>query len=113
VPSHAEDLAVSPGSEVTFRNVTGTGAFQWLTFHYNVNDPEGMRTSRYRYIDYVAADSREAGQAHITLNDDVVPTNLSDLNSRAGYQSEIPVQLRLFEGDINTIRVGATGSKGA
>ncbi|KAJ9144135.1 Glycosyl hydrolase family 43 protein [Pleurostoma richardsiae] len=83
---------ISPGSEVTFRNVTGTGAFQWLTFHYNVNDPE-------------------AGQAHITLNDDVVPTNLSDLNSRAGYQSEIPVQLRLFEGDINTIRVGVTGSK--
>lgn len=35
-------LIVGDSSEVTFRNVTGTGARQWLSFHYRVNNPEGM-----------------------------------------------------------------------
>jgi hypothetical protein len=83
---------VSPGSEVVFNNVTGTGSLEWYTFHYDVNDPA-------------------AGEAQILINDDVHPTNLSDLNSRAGRHGAVPVQLKLREGDINTIRFGAHGDK--
>ena len=32
------------------------------------------------------------------------------MNSRAGYHGNIPVQLKLLPGDVNTIRVGASGS---
>jgi hypothetical protein len=34
-------IPVASGDEVVFRNVTGTGSRQWLSFHYTVNDPEG------------------------------------------------------------------------
>ncbi|KAI1080179.1 carbohydrate-binding module family 35 protein [Whalleya microplaca] len=77
-------------SEVTFRNVTGTGSLQWLSFHYKANNPQ-------------------AGEAHIFVNDEP-PVNISSLNSRAGYHTSTPVQLRLEAGDVNTIKFGSTGS---
>ncbi|XDG07677.1 hypothetical protein ABKA04_007292 [Annulohypoxylon sp. FPYF3050] len=81
---------IGDSSEVTFRNVTGTGARQWLSFHYRVNNPE-------------------AGEAHIYVNDEPA-VNVSSLNSRAGYHSSTPVELLLKRGDVNTITFGATGS---
>lgn len=83
---------MSPGSEIVFNNVTGTGSLEWYTFHYDVSDPA-------------------AGEAQIIINDDVHPTNLSELNSRAGRHGAVPVQLRLRAGDTNTIRFGASGDK--
>lgn len=83
----------SSGSEVAFRNVTGTGALEWYPFHYEVNDPT-------------------AGQAHITLNDEVYPTNMSELNSRAGRHRQVPDQLNSKRGYVNTIRFGAVGTEG-
>lgn len=85
-------ILVSPGSEVVFNNVTGTGDLEWYTFHYDVNDAG-------------------AGEAQILINDDMHPTNLSELNSRAGKHGAVPVQLKLREGDTNTIRFGASGDK--
>ncbi|KAL1872354.1 hypothetical protein Daus18300_004324 [Diaporthe australafricana] len=84
--------SVSSGSELVFNNVTGTGSLEWYTFHYDVSDPE-------------------AGEAQILVNDDIHPTNLSELNSRAGRHRAVPVQLRLLPGDTNTIRFGAVGDK--
>lgn len=84
---------VSSGSEITFRNISGTGSLEWYSFKYHVSNPE-------------------AGQAHIRVNDELYPTNISELNSRAGSHHTIPVQLRLEPGDVNTIRFGATGSEG-
>ncbi|ORY72065.1 Arabinanase/levansucrase/invertase [Pseudomassariella vexata] len=78
-------------SEVTFRNVTGTGSKQWLSFHYRVSNPE-------------------AGEAHILVNDEPA-INISSLNSRAGYHNSIPVQLTLKPGDVNTITFGSTGKE--
>jgi hypothetical protein len=84
--------SVSPGSEVVFNNVTGTDSLEWYTFHYDVSDPA-------------------AGEAQIFINDDLHPTNLSDLNSRAGKHGAVPVQLKLRAGDTNTIRFGAHGDQ--
>lgn len=84
---------VSRGSEITFRNVSGTGSLEWYSFKYHASDPE-------------------AGQAQIRVNDEVYPTNLSDFNSRAGRHHTVPVQLRLEPGDVNTIRFGTIGSEG-
>uniref|UniRef100_A0A0W0GF65 Galactan-beta-galactosidase n=1 Tax=Moniliophthora roreri TaxID=221103 RepID=A0A0W0GF65_MONRR len=78
------------GDEVTFYNVTGLGKLEYVTFHYTVTN-------------------REAGEAHIYVNDEVVPTNISDLNMRAGHHRSVPVPLKLQEGDVNTIRFGVTG----
>lgn len=86
-------IIVSPGSEVVFNNVTGTGSLEWYTFHYDVSDPA-------------------AGEAQIIVNDETHPTNLSELNSRAGKHGAVPVQLKLREGDTNTIRFGVNGNKG-
>ncbi|XXH05913.1 hypothetical protein Hte_012355 [Hypoxylon texense] len=83
---------VRDASEVTFHNVTGTGALQWLSFHYKVSNPE-------------------AGEAHIYVNDEPA-VNISSLNSRAGYHTSTPVQLNLRAGDVNTITFGATGGEG-
>jgi len=52
------------------------------------------------------------GQAHIYLNDQPLPVNVSDLNRRAGYHKTIPVELTLKRGDENTITIGALGSRG-
>jgi hypothetical protein len=35
-------LIVDCNSKVTFHNVTGTGELQWISFHYKVNNPEGI-----------------------------------------------------------------------
>ncbi|KAK4109842.1 carbohydrate-binding module family 35 protein [Canariomyces notabilis] len=82
---------VSSDLEAVFYNVTGTGAPQWFSIQYTVNDPE-------------------AGEAHIFVNNDPTPTNISAMNCRAGYAEHVPVRLLLKPGDVNTIRVGATGS---
>ncbi|KAJ8125061.1 hypothetical protein O1611_g8579 [Lasiodiplodia mahajangana] len=82
---------INPNREAVFYNVTGTGAPQWLSFHYTVNDPQ-------------------AGEAHIFVNNEPIPTNISAMNSRAGFAEHIPVQLLLEPGDVNTIRIGANGS---
>lgn len=84
---------VSPGSEIAFHNVSGTGSLEWYSLQYLVSDPE-------------------AGQAQIRVNDELYATNMSELNSRAGYHHVVPIQLRLEPGDVNTIRVGAIGAKG-
>ncbi|KAI0902978.1 glycosyl hydrolase [Ustulina deusta] len=76
-------------SEITFRNVTGTGSMQWLAFDYTVNN-------------------RNAGEAYIMINNEP-PVNISSLNSRAGYHHLVPVQLRLEAGDDNTIVFGSMG----
>lgn len=52
------------------------------------------------------------GEAYILVNEDTVPTNISDLNSRAGYHEVVPVELTLKPGDVNTITFGAMGSSG-
>ncbi|KAK7757532.1 hypothetical protein SLS62_000547 [Diatrype stigma] len=82
---------VSSDSEVTFHNVTGTGALQWFAFHYRVNDPA-------------------AGEAYIYVNDEPA-VNVSSLNHRAGYHPVVPVQLKLNTGDVNTITVGSVGTE--
>ncbi|KAI0491033.1 carbohydrate-binding module family 35 protein [Xylaria cf. heliscus] len=76
-------------NEMTFHNVTGTGSLQWLAFHYQVNNPE-------------------AGEAYVIVNDEPA-VNISSLNSRAGYHDSTPVQLKLRNGDVNTIRFGFIG----
>lgn len=84
---------VSAGSEIAFHNVTGTGELEWYSFLYHVSDSE-------------------TGQVQIRINDESNPTNLSDLNSRAGRHHIVPVRLRLDAGDVNTIRFGAVGAAG-
>lgn len=82
---------IRTGEEIAFHNVTGTGARQWLSLHYTVNNPE-------------------AGEAHIFVNDELQPVNISDLNSRAGYHGVVPVQLVLKAGDVNILRFGVSGA---
>ena len=53
-----------------------------------------------------------AGQAHISVNEHLVSVNISNFNSRAGYSKSVPVELSLREGDVNTITIGAVGSRG-
>ncbi|RDL35392.1 Arabinanase [Venustampulla echinocandica] len=83
---------IDGNSEVVFRNVTGNGRKQWVSFHYEVN-------------------SREAGEAHIFINSESVPTNISSLNSRAGYHKTVPVMVSLDRGNQNAVRFGANGGK--
>ncbi|KAG9237470.1 Arabinanase/levansucrase/invertase [Amylocarpus encephaloides] len=83
---------ISESGQAIFRNVTGGGRKQWVSFHYTVND-------------------QEAGEAHVTVNSDALPTNISSLNCRAGFHKTVPIELHLEKGDENVIRFGATGSK--
>jgi hypothetical protein len=53
-----------------------------------------------------------AGDAHIYVNDQPAPLNISELNSRAGYHHTVPIQLTLKPGDTNTIRFAAMGTSG-
>jgi hypothetical protein len=53
-----------------------------------------------------------AGEAYILVNDEVVPTNLSSMNSRAGHCKAVPVQLMLEPGDTNTIVFSIIGLDG-
>lgn len=104
-------------SEVVFENVTGTGAPEWVSFHYTVNDPTGKYLFKSRYdgetshilIFYFSLAA--AGEAYIYLNDQAA-LNISDMNSYAGYHQTVPVQLTLKPGDINTIKFAAVGSSG-
>ncbi|KAI0199327.1 carbohydrate-binding module family 35 protein [Astrocystis sublimbata] len=94
---YAADRAVlsarsDEADEVTFRNVTGTGALQWVSFHYRVDDPE-------------------ATDAYVIVNDGPA-VNISSLNSRAGYHDSTAVQLKLRQGDANTVMVGVIGGEG-
>lgn len=106
---------VSDTSDVTFQNVTGTGSRQWLSFHYRVNNPEGMlRTFAWGLVGSLVGSKLTivlAGEAHIFVNDEPA-INISSLNSRAGYHTSTPIQLTLKRGDANTISFGATGSDG-
>lgn len=101
------------GSDVTFHNITGTGSLEWVSIHYTVNDPEGNVINHLMVLLHMLNQRfSSAGQVHILLNDEAVPVNLSDLNSRAGYHRTVPVQLRLREGDVNTIKLGLSGRSG-
>ncbi|KAF3762846.1 family 43 glycoside hydrolase [Cryphonectria parasitica EP155] len=80
-------------NEVIFRNVTGTGDKEWVTLHYTVND-------------------HTAGDAYIVVNDESMPTNISELNMRAGRHNAVPVSMKLDMGGTNTIRFGSVGSPG-
>ncbi|KAJ5042810.1 uncharacterized protein L3040_004203 [Drepanopeziza brunnea f. sp. 'multigermtubi'] len=79
-------------SQVVFQNITGTGKPQWLALHYTVNNAA-------------------VGEAHLAINDQPVPTKISDMNCRAGRQKTIPVELTLKPGDVNKITFGVTGEK--
>ncbi|KAK7948138.1 uncharacterized protein PG986_009024 [Apiospora aurea] len=83
------------GDEIAFRNVTGRPGtpHEWVSIRYTVNDPD-------------------AGEAYVKVNDQTAPVNLSEYNSRAGYHHTVPVRLRLDEGDVNTITLGAVGAAG-
>lgn len=52
------------------------------------------------------------GEAHIYINDNPVPMNISDCNSRAGYHKTVPIEVILHPGDDNILRIGALGSRG-
>jgi hypothetical protein len=52
------------------------------------------------------------GEAHIFINEDPMPTNISFFNSRAGYHKAVPVEITLQPGDVNTITFGVVGSSG-
>ena len=84
---------IDAGSHVTLRNITGTGERQWIAFHYTVSNPK-------------------RGEAHILVNGETTPVNISELNSRAGYHGVVPVQLELERGYGNIITVGASGEEG-
>jgi hypothetical protein len=52
------------------------------------------------------------GEAHILINDQQTPTNISSLNSNAGFHNTVPVEVMLEKGDGNVIRFGASGDDG-
>lgn len=53
-----------------------------------------------------------AGEAHIYINDAKTPTNISELNSHAGYQTTVPINLTLKAGAVNNIKIGCSGTEG-
>ncbi|KAJ7694598.1 Arabinanase/levansucrase/invertase [Mycena rosella] len=80
---------INSSSNVTFTNIPGRGDKHWVSFQYTVNNVT-------------------AGDAHVSVNGG--PTiNLSELNSRAGHYSTVPVALSLKEG-ANTLTFGATAT---
>jgi hypothetical protein len=86
-----ERPAVNSSSNVTFTNVVGRGDKQWVSFQYTVSNVT-------------------AGEAHVSVNGGA-PVNLSQLNSRAGHYSTVPVALSLKQGS-NTLTFGATAADG-
>ncbi|RLL95368.1 hypothetical protein CFD26_105106 [Aspergillus turcosus] len=78
-------------SDVVFENVTGTGEPEWVSFYYTVNDVT-------------------AGDAHIYVNDQPTPLNISELNSWAGYHQTALIQLTRKPSDTNTLRFAAMGT---
>ncbi|KAJ7464420.1 Arabinanase/levansucrase/invertase [Mycena latifolia] len=75
-------MSFNSSSNVTFTNVVGTGDKQWVAFQYTVSNVT-------------------AGDAHVSVNGGA-PINLSQLNSRAGHFSTVPVALSLKKG-ANTL----------
>jgi hypothetical protein len=53
-----------------------------------------------------------AGEVHLFINDNYLPTNISRLNSHAGNYKTVPVELSLIPGDVNSITFGVTGAAG-
>lgn len=44
------------------------------------------------------------------VNDDVKPTNISALNSRAGFHKTVPVEIHLEKGSENVVKFGVEGA---
>ncbi|KAJ7728093.1 Arabinanase/levansucrase/invertase [Mycena metata] len=82
---------INSSSNVTFTNVIGNGDKQWVSFKYSVSNVY-------------------AGEAHVSVNG-AAPINLSELNSRAGHFTTVPVALSLKNG-ANTLTFGTTAVKG-
>ncbi|KAJ7759947.1 Arabinanase/levansucrase/invertase [Mycena metata] len=82
---------VNPSSNVTFTNVIGNGDKQWVSLKYSVSNVT-------------------AGEAHVSVNG-AAPINLSELNSRAGHFTTVPVAPSLKKG-ANTLTFGTTAVKG-
>ncbi|KAJ7106867.1 Arabinanase/levansucrase/invertase [Mycena crocata] len=82
---------INSSSNVTFSNIVGRGEKQWVSFKYTVSNVT-------------------AGEAHVSVNGGP-PINLSELNSRAGHHSNVPVVLELKNG-ANTLTFGATATDG-
>ncbi|KAJ6459031.1 Arabinanase/levansucrase/invertase [Mycena sanguinolenta] len=80
---------IDSSSNVTFTNLVGRGDKQWVSFQYTVNNVT-------------------TGEAHVSVNGGE-PINLSQLNSRAGHYSTVPVALSLEQG-ANTLTFGATAT---
>ncbi|KAF8143489.1 Arabinanase/levansucrase/invertase [Mycena galopus ATCC 62051] len=80
---------INSSSNVTFTNIVGRGEKQWVSFQYTVSNVT-------------------AGEAHVSVNGGT-PINLSQLNSRAGHYSTVPVALELDNG-ANTLTFGATAA---
>ena len=53
-----------------------------------------------------------AGDAYILINDKAVRTNISNLHSRAGYHSFVPVEVTLRPSNFNIITLGVKGTSG-
>lgn len=88
-----------------------------MALHYTVNNASGTSYPSPNIIQgsnvaNLRSSSHLAGEAHIIVNDQMVPTNISAMNSRAGSQKAIPIELTLNPGDVNTIRLGVTGTTG-
>jgi hypothetical protein len=83
--------SITPSGNVTFSNVQGIGGRQWVSFQYTTSNAT-------------------AGEAHVSINGES-PVNLSELNSRAGHFSTIPVALVLDKGD-NALTFGVTSKDG-
>ncbi|KAH6717453.1 Arabinanase/levansucrase/invertase [Leptodontidium sp. MPI-SDFR-AT-0119] len=94
---------INTQSQVTFHNITGTGEPQWVSLHYTVNNATGT------FVPAHWLNNGHSGEAHILVNDQAVPTNISSMNSRAGHHKSVPVELTLKPGDINKITFGVTG----
>jgi hypothetical protein len=82
---------VNRSSNVTFTNIVGNGDKQWVSFEYTVSNVT-------------------AGEAHVSVNGGA-PINLSELNSRAGHHSTVPVALTLNKG-ANSLTFGTTSADG-
>lgn len=44
------------------------------------------------------------------VNDDTKPTNISALNSRAGFHNTVPVEIHLEKGSENVVKFGVEGA---
>jgi hypothetical protein len=104
-------------SQVTFKDVRGSGSLQWLRLHYTTENPK-------RKCKICHEDSRQepiytflpqyqiltiyivlAESAYIIVNDEHV-VNISTFGSHSRYHSSIPIQLTLKSGEVNKISVG-------